>query len=125
MTKFENTVFLLALFWFAWWWFFKVIDLQENSKLRREVRKFMSTADQAVADLTGVFQDLATQQRRIATDLDAILTKIQQANGVDPGVVETLSQTGRSLVTELSASADKVEAVLNPPAPAPPANPGT
>lgn len=125
MTKFENSVFLLALFWFVWWWVFKIIDLQENSKLRREVRKFMSTADQAVADLTGVFQDLATQQRRIATDLDAILTKIQQANGVDPGVVETLSQTGRSLVTELSASADKVEAVLNPPAPAPPANPGT
>lgn len=89
----------------------------------------MATADQALTDLTQVFTDLVAGNKRIADDFDLLLTKIQQANGVDPVALEALTQTGRSLVASMKSETDRVEAILNPPeqpiTPAPTGDTGT
>lgn len=96
---------------------------QDELKLRKETNRLMATADQALVDLTQVFADLVTSNKRIAADFDQLLTRIQQANGVDTVAVEKLTQTGRDLVNTMNDEAAKVEAVLNPPAPEQPAPP--
>lgn len=109
--------------WFIFWVAFTATKVKEISILRKGVEKFMATADQAITDLTQVFTDLVASNKRIAADFDALLTKIQEANGVDPVKVEALTQTGRDLVNTMNDEASKVEAVLNPPAPEQPAPP--
>jgi uncharacterized protein YjdB len=82
-----------------------------------EIRKFMTTAGQALTDLQNVVAELVTDVQNAVTAIQGLINDISSLNGLNPTAVEAIVSQAKTTLGTLEASIANAQNVLNPPPP--------